>query len=91
MVLSLRTPSELRLSAARFREMALHGDDWIIQAALCQVANEFEWEADRVSNTNRNLVALAFPNQSGCEGLLANCSSFIRSSSSSDIPSASRA
>jgi hypothetical protein len=44
-----------------------------------------------VSNTNRNLVAPAFPNQSGCEGLLANCSSFIRSSSSSDIPSASRA
>ena len=44
----MQTANELRVAAARFREMAFEGSDIELHAALRQVAEEFEREADKV-------------------------------------------
>jgi hypothetical protein len=44
----MQTTSELRISAARLREMASEGSDAPLQAALRLVADEFEREAARM-------------------------------------------
>jgi hypothetical protein len=55
----LRTPEELRVSAARLREMASEGSDPELQAALRLVADELEREAadhDRFGQTEADRV-----------------------------------
>jgi hypothetical protein len=80
--MTVRTPAALRILAARFREMAQSGSDWTLQAALCQLAEDFEREADRVI-ISLDAPAPAFPDQPNYEELgEEDCPWFIRSSSS---------
>jgi hypothetical protein len=46
--MAMRTPTQLRDAAEEFRDMAPLGDDLRLQAALFQVADEFDAEADRL-------------------------------------------
>jgi hypothetical protein len=50
--MAMRTAAELRVSAKRFREMAVEGDDPGLRAALLLVADEFEREANKIEAAN---------------------------------------
>jgi hypothetical protein len=46
--MTIRIGQELRDSASEFREMAATGSDVQLQEAPLMVAEEFEWEAERL-------------------------------------------
>jgi hypothetical protein len=48
-----KNPSELRESAQNYRNMSSYGDDFGLKVALLQLANEFEYEAERLERSKR--------------------------------------